>query len=479
MQEPYLSAIAANRFGLGARPGELAVIGADPRGWLRAQLAAPPPALAASELRSSVEILADALHLRREIQAARSAGASTNGAAPADAARSGDAAASDVLQKLPQFLRPIYVSEVTARFQHAVATDRPFLERLTQFWSNHFAVSIDKQFLAGLAGSFEREAIRPHVLGNFSDLLLAAETHPAMLLYLDNHLSVGPHSQAAQRLERRPGRRKIGINENLAREILELHTLGVGGGYTQTDVTTFAEVITGWSIGGDGGRFAVAEPGRFVFRAELHEPGAKVVLGRRYPDDGFGQGAAVLHDLARSRATAHFIATKLTRHFVADDPPPAVVAHLADAFSHGGGDLPTVYRALIDAREAWAEPLAKYKTPSDYIVSSFRGLTLPVEPGRAPLAPFELLGQRTWQPGSPAGWPDRSADWDGASALMKRVEWADAVGGRLGSRRDAAALAPELLGANLSATTRQAVARAASGAQAVTLLLAAPEFMRR
>jgi uncharacterized protein (DUF1800 family) len=479
MQEPYLAAIAANRFGLGARPGELAIVGSDPRGWLRAQLAAPPPGLASSELRSAGQILADALQLRREIQAARKADAFVNTAPQADAAKSEAGAVNDVLQKLPQFLRPIYVSEVSARFQLAVATDRPFLERLTQFWSNHFAVSVDKQFLAGLAGSFEREAIRPHVLGNFSDLLLAVETHPAMLLYLDNHLSVGPHSSAAQRLERRQGQRKIGINENLAREILELHTLGVGGGYTQTDVTTLAEVITGWSIGGDGGRFAQGEPGRFVFRAQLHEPGAKVVLGRRYADEGFAQGAAVLRDLAHERATAHFIATKLTRHFVADDPPRAVVARLADAFSHSGGDLPTVYRALIDAREAWAEPLAKYKTPTDYIVSSFRGLSLPVEAGRAPIAPFELLGQRTWQPGSPAGWPDRSADWDGASALLKRIEWADAVGGRLGSRRDAAALAPQLLGANLSVATRQAVARAASGAQAVTLLLAAPEFMRR
>jgi uncharacterized protein (DUF1800 family) len=477
--QAYLSAIAANRFGLGARPGELAVIGGDPRGWLHAQLVAPPPVLAASELRSSVQILAAALQLRREIQAARKAGAIANTAAQADAAKTGDAAANDALQKLPRFLRPIYVGEATARFQQAVATDRPFLERLTQFWSNHFAVSVDKQFLAGLAGSFEREAIRAHVLGNFSDLLLAAETHPAMLLYLDNHLSVGPHSQAAPRLERRREQRRIGINENLAREILELHTLGVGSGYTQSDVTTFAEVITGWSISGDGGRFAEAEPGRFVFRAELHEPGAKVVLGRRYADAGFGQGAAVLRDLARERATARFIATKLTRHFVADDPPPAVVARVADAFSHSAGDLPTVYRALVGAREAWAQPLAKYKTPADYIVSSFRGLTLPVEPGRAPLAPFELLGQRTWQPGSPAGWPDRSADWDGASALMKRIEWADAVGARLGSRRDAAALAAELLGANLSEPTRQALARAASGAQAVTLLLAAPEFMRR
>src|SRR5579864_3575607 len=411
MQE-FAPAIAANRFGLGARPGELAAIGGDPRGWLRAQLTAPGAQLADARLRCSREVLAQALELRRELQAARRSGA---GGAAADAGARGAAAR----QKLPQFLRPIYLAEVTARFQQALASERPLTERLTQFWANHFAVSIDKQFLAGLAGGFEREAIRPHVLGNFCDLLLAAETHPAMLLYLDNYLSVGPHSEAAWRAERRQGQRRIGINENLAREILELHTLGVGGGYTQADVTTFAAVLSGWSIGGEGGRFRGGVPGQFLFRPELHEPGTKVVLGTRYRDDGFGQGVAVLRDVARARATAQFVATKLARHFIADEPPAAAVARLADAFHSSGGDLPRVYHALLDAREAWDSGLAKYKSPCDYVLSAYRGLGLPADAAHAPLAPFELLGQRTWSPGSPAGWPDRSADWDGAAALMK------------------------------------------------------------
>jgi uncharacterized protein (DUF1800 family) len=468
MLDPAAAAIAANRFGLGARPGELAAIGGDGRDWLRAQLKGSPPVLADAQLRPSAEILVQGQHLRREIEEAKKS-------ARADA---GDAAMAD-LMKVGQYLKPIYVSEATARLAQAVATERAFVERLTQFWANHFAVSIDKQLLAGLAGSFEREAIRPHVLGRFSDMLLAVETHPAMLLYLDNHLSVGPDSPAAQRLERRQTQRKIGINENLAREILELHTLGVGAGYTQADVTSFAEVITGWSIGDDRGRFAGGTPGVFLFRAEFHEPGTKVVLNTRYPDTGFDQGVAVLRDIARQPATAHFIATKLVRHFVADDPPPQVVSRVAGAFTASEGDLPTVYRALIDAHDSWAAPLAKFKTPSDYIVSTFRGLSLPVEAGKGGVAAFELLGQRTWSPGSPAGWPDKSADWDGSSALIKRIQWADAVGARLGSKRDAAQLAPQLLGANLSDATRTAVARAASGAQAVTLVLAAPEFMRR
>jgi uncharacterized protein (DUF1800 family) len=300
-----------------------------------------------------------------------------------------------------------------------------------------------------------------------------------MLLYLDNHLSVGPHSRAALLLKRRNRERHVGINENLAREMLELHTLGVGGGYTQTAVTTFAEVITGWSIGGAEGRLRDGEPGKFLFRQELHEPGAKTILGKRYADEGYEQGVAVLQDLAAHPSTARFVATKLARHFIADEPTPRAVERIAHAYHYSGGHLPTVYRALIDGPEAWAQPLTKYKTPSDYIVSTFRGLELPPDAGRTPLAPFELMGQRIYCPGSPAGWPDRAADWDGAAALMTRIEWADAVGQRVGNERDAAALAPKLLGVTLTDVTRTAIARAASGSQGITLLLAAPEFMRR
>jgi uncharacterized protein (DUF1800 family) len=471
MLERLTSAIAANRFGLGSRPGELDAIGGNGRDWLRAQLKDAPPRLTDAQLRTSSDILVETLDLRREIRASRQAASS------ADAA--GAQVAAAVLMKVPQLLRPIYIEEATARFKEAVSTDRPFVERLTQFWTNHFAVSVDKNVVLGLAGSLEREAIRPNVLGNFDDLLLAVESHPAMLLYLDNHLSVGPDSKAAQNVERRHTERKVGINENLARETLELHTLGVGGGYTQTDVTSYAEVITGWSIGGEQGRQPQGDPGKFMFRAELHEPGPKVVLGKRYPDTGYGQGVAVLHDLANNPSTARFIATKLARHFIADDPPRKAVDRIAQAYMSSGGHLPTVYRALIDAPDAWTQPLAKYKTPSDYIVSSFRGLQIPLDNVRMPLAPFELLGQRNYGPGSPAGWPDRSADWDGGSALMKRIEWADAIGQKLGNRRDAAELAPQLLGETLTSATRTAIARAASGSQAVTLLMAAPEFMRR
>lgn len=488
MLERFTAAVAANRFGLGARPGDLEDIGGEPREWLRTQLTGSAPWLAGGELQSSSQVLARALQARRELRLAKSAAReataakdSTTAKDPTSAQGSGPAPAdaTNDLLKIGQIYRPVYMAEVGARFRQGVATDRPFVERLTYFWTNHFAVSVDKAAVLGLAGGLEREAIRPNVLGTFTDLLLAVERHPAMLLYLDNHQSLGPHSQAARAIERRGSGRRAGINENLAREILELHTLGVGGGYTQADVTSFAEVITGWSIGGEAGRLPQGEAGEFMFRPQLHEPGAKIVLGKRYADSGYEQGERVLRDLAVHHATARFVATKLARHFIADEPPARAVEQIFNAFLSSGGHLPTVYRALIDSPEAWEQPLAKYKTPNDYIVSTFRGLQLPTDTGRSPLAPFELLGQRTYSPGSPAGWPDRSADWDGASALIKRVEWADAVGQRVGSHRDAATLASQMLGDTLSSVTRTAISRAASAAQAVTLMLAAPEFMRR
>jgi len=495
----YSAAIAANRFGLGARPGDISVIGADGPGWLMAQLHGPQPMLQAAGLRPTADILSDAYAIRQQVQSLRraaaaarpaiaagtAAGAGTGGAAAgiAAGASSGEtpetAAALASVMRLPQLLRPIYIAEVQARLRNAVMTERPLVERLVYFWSNHFAVSIDKQVLLGVAGSMEREAIRPHVLGNFSELLLAVEQHPAMLLYLDNQRSVGPTSQLAQRAARRE--RTLGLNENLAREILELHTLGVDAGYTQADVTSFAKVLTGWSLGGGegAGPMQAGTIGEFLFRPLLHEPGTQTVFGRRYAQSDQAQGRAALIDLARSSATAHHIATKLARHFIADDPPPAAVARIARAFEKSDGDLPQVYRALIETPEAWQAPLAKYKTPQDYLVSIHRGLQLPVDDKPRSIAGFDVLGQRQFAPGSPAGWPDRSDDWDGASALLKRIEFADAVAQRVGGTRAVIELGPQLLGANYSDATRTSLSHAASDAQALTLLLTAPEFLRR
>ena len=238
-----------------------------------------------------------------------------------------------------------------------LATEESFRERLVHFWTNHFAVSADKPQVLALAGTLENEAIRPHVAGRFADMLTAVESHPAMILYLDNQASIGPGSQLAQRRSRRSsaGDRKLGINENLAREILELHTLGVDGGYTQQDVTTFARALTGWSIGTD--RFpGGGELGKFAFHDAAHEPGAKTIMGTRYGQSGVAQPRAVLTDLAKHPATARHVATKLARHFIADEPPPDAVERIAKAFRDSDGDLPTVHRAVLDTPEAWVTP---------------------------------------------------------------------------------------------------------------------------
>jgi uncharacterized protein (DUF1800 family) len=308
-------------------------------------------------------------------------------------------------------------------------------------------------------------------------MLLAVEQHPAMLLYLDNQRSVGPNSMAAQRAARRD--RTLGLNENLAREILELHTLGVDAGYTQSDVTSFAKVLTGWSIGGGVGQLLEGKIGEFEYRPQVHEPGAQTVFGRRYAQADMAQGIAVLGDLAAATPTARHIATKLARHFIADDPPPRAVAHIAQAFERSGGDLPQTYQAVISCQEAWDTPQSKFKTPQDYVVSVFRGLQLPVAQRPDSILPFATLGQRQFAPGSPAGWPDRSEDWDGASSLMKRIEFADSLAQALTAPPPIAELGPQLLGATYTEETKTSLSRAANTAQALTLLLTAPEFLRR
>jgi len=457
----------------------MSLAGQDPQGWLEKQLKGSPPSISGDGLKPSAEILEQALELRHDLVEAR-----REKQAGGDPSKSLAAAAL----KLPAIYRPVYLDEAYARFSQAVSTERPFLERITQFWTNHFAVSIDKIAVLGIAGAMEREAIRPHVTGSFTRLLLAVEKHPAMLLYLDNQASIGPNSRAARFLAKRGkgGGRKVDINENLAREILELHTLGVDGGYTQADVTTFAQAISGWSIGGEdhGRRFArlgldSGKPGEFFFRDVFHEPGARRLLGKSYGDDGVKQGEAILEDLALRPETARHISTKLARHFIADEPAREVVERLTHTWLDSRGNLTRVYQALIESPEAWREPLAKFKTPADYIYSSHRALAIPLAEKRRALQAFEALGQRNLMPGSPAGWPDTSADWDGSSALLKRIAWADAVAQRMGDARNARELAPQILGATLSDTTAKAIARAESGVQAMTMLMASPEFMRR
>lgn len=438
------AAVAAHRFGLGEP--QLAPLAADPRGWLLAQLG------------------------------------------PADTPR-GDAlpGAAEVLQSLRatpaerrnELTRGLIEADRQSRLRTALATRRPFAERLHLFWCNHFTVSIAKGAARALVGAFEREAIRPHIAGSFEQLLAAATTHPAMLRYLDNQQSAGPNSRAVERAARRAAAsgeeaRVTGLNENLARELLELHTLG--GGHSQADVTACAALLTGWR----------AEPrhdGALPFDPAWHEPGAKTVLGRRY---GAGPEAlpALLHDLAVHPSTAQHVCTKLARHVVADDPPPALVERLAARWRASGGQLDAVCRVLVESPEAWDPTPAKLKTPEEFVLASARLLELDAGAAPAPLARLidaggVMLGQRAQAAPSPAGWPDRAADWMGPEALWKRVEWAHRFAARLGRQVDARELAAASLGPQLDDVTRREIERAADAPQALALLLLAPQFQRR
>ncbi|HVS23099.1 MAG TPA: DUF1800 domain-containing protein [Gammaproteobacteria bacterium] len=511
------AAIAANRFGLGARPRDAAAIGSDPKGWLEDQLAA---AKRATAKQPSPPESAQTLQKLRDLQAVRQAAAQARAnagqpkktnTAPANGDGASTAApngapgiAEQAIREFGQFSRDHYMEQVNERNRRAIETDQPFVERLVQFWANHFAISADKALVGPIAGLYEQEAIRPHAVGNFYALLLAVERHPAMNMYLDNTTSMGPSSTAAG-LARSRGR-TLGLNENLAREILELHTLGVDGGYTQQDVTEFAKVITGWSIGGaigPGARGAVkpangkrggargagpagafasgGEPGQFYFRAAMHEPGEKTVLGKKYKERGVEEGEQVLATLARSAATAKHLATKLARHFVADDPPAALVARLADVYLKHDGELAPVYRELIRADESWREPLAKYKTPNDFVISTFRALDHVPDNLQQVTAFLNELGQRPYTPGSPAGWPDTAANWDGGDSLLKRIQWSGAVGKRVGAlagQTDAADLAASILGP-VSEATLAGIRGAADRGEGLALLISAPEFQRR
>jgi len=461
------TAIAANRFGLGARPGELDRFEKNPKTVLLDQLQGPSatPAVLA-QLPASDKVLTEVLEVRKaQRETKKMVG---EGQIPAD------------VPKYGKLVRSYYIDQAGARFRYAVETDYPFHERLVRFWSNHFAVSADKQPVSALAGLYENEAIRPNLNGSFLELLLAAETHPAMILYLDNERSIGPGSMIAQpRRKRRANKRDVGINENLAREILELHTLGVNGGYRQADVTAFAKVLTGWSIGTDQGRFKAGTPGAFVFREAAHEPGSQVIMGERYQQGGFDQGVAVLRKLASEPSTARFIATKLVRHFVADDPPAAMVERIASVFLKSSGQLPEVHAALVQSPEPWQVPLAKYKTPEEFVISTHRAYDQ--VPGRMNIviAALEQMGQMPLRPGSPQGWPDTAAQWGGADALYKRIEWANAAARQVGSLRNPLQVGEWSLGANFSEPTRTAIRRAESVVQGTTLLLASPDFQRR
>jgi len=477
------AAIALNRFGLGARPSD--PLPSDSKSWLIGQLSAfQPRPKALSMIPSRAEVVGQLAEYLAQARMDRQAKRSMQPASLATgASQQADKQPDPLRRYLRQSIRDDYLAMNSARLNSALTTDNPFAERLVHFWANHFAVSVDKLPVIGLAGLLEFEAIRPNLFGRFSDLLLAVEQHPAMLVYLDQAQSIGPNSEVGRFAAER-GAKQRGLNENLAREIMELHTLGVRTGYSQTDVTEFARALTGWTVSGIArGPMARAvgggEDGAFHFAEALHEPGSRTIMGKGYSQQGEAQARAILLDLAASPATARHISTKLARHFAGDDPPQVVVDRLSSAFLASPGDLPTVYRALINSPEAWAAKPLKFKTPWEWSVSALRAVgQTSIDPTVA-AGMLKQLGQPTWQPGSPAGWDDIAASWAAPEALMRRVEIAQRLAAGAGSAIDARALAEKILPGSLGDSTRTAIARAESPQEGLAMLLVSPEFVRR
>ncbi|HEY1385211.1 MAG TPA: DUF1800 domain-containing protein [Dongiaceae bacterium] len=451
--------IATQRFGLGARPGELGDIAEGPQAWLLAQIRADarlPAALA--DIRPSNERFVELAEARQERKEMKQSGEQD----------------TDVFARLKEQQRSLFIGDTAARLQAASASDAPFAERWIRFWSNHFTVSIARPVIASLVVPFENEAIRPHAFGRFTDLALAVMRHPAMLIYLDNAQSFGPNSPLGRR-------RDVGLNENLAREFMELHTLGVEGGYTQDDVRALAKILTGWTIVRPGQKRLRSNgaPGSFQFAEFAHEPGDKELLGRRYAEAGEQEGIAAIRDLCAHPATAQHIATRIARHFLADDPPPTVVAALADEFERSTGDLSAVARRLVALPASWSLPMTKARQPEEWLIAMRRAFAAPDDaPAVQTLGALKQLGQVPFAAPSPAGWPDESAGWLGPEALMARLDFANVAARRIRIDQPGK-LADQIFGPGLADESRLQIARAPSAAAAVALLLVSPDFMLR
>ncbi len=488
-------ALALSRFGLGSGPDGVTAAGHDAREGLMAEIAAGAPVL--SGLKTTPDLIADLAEYQQQVKAMRQANpapAATPTPIAPDTTMSpqmmqnmglGDGAPARPPAAMTQTnprpgkkankpdynpIRETDQAEVDARYNGSVRQVAiGFNERLVMFWMNHFAVSVKKNQLCGITtGAYEREAIRPNIFGTFFDLTYAVETHPCMLEYLDNAQSVGPDSMANRKGQR-------GLNENLAREIMELHTLGVGSGYSQADVTAFAKVITGWTFSRNGQR---GPAGQFTFNDRAHEPGAQTIMGRTYRQDGVEQGQAVLRDLCRHPATATHIATKLARHFVADDPPPALVARLTQRFRDTDGHLGEVSKALVEAPEAWTPSLNKIRSPNEYLCALIRASGVTMKPGQITGA-LTNMGQALWQPSGPNGYPDTVAAWASPEGMAARLEVVSALSHRLDPSLDPRQFAESHLGALLGDHTRDAIARAETHPQGLSLVFLSPEFMRR
>lgn len=412
-------------------------------------------------------------------------------------------------------LRLVAKELMESKVLRATYSERQLLEVMTDFWLNHFNVFIGKGNERIELTSYERDVIRPHALGKFEDLLVATAQNPAMMLYLDNWLNVGPNSDWVRGGGRRRGKRKTsarprltGLNENYGRELLELHTLGVDGGYSQKNVTEVAKVFTGWTVE------VPREGGTFEFDDTMHEPGTKIVLGQTIKEAGQQEGFEVLHILAHSPATANFICKKIAMRFVADNPPPALVRRMATTFLEKNTDIREVLVTMLKSAEFWESEIyhAKMKTPLEFVVSALRATGAEVTDAGVIVAQLRGLGMPLYGSLPPTGYSMKADSWVSSSGLLGRINFAARLASghlrgvqvtpsawageqMVDPSQTQAALEESILGGDVSGQTHSTIAAVLQKSQAdgrlkgpdhapeaaiiETLLLGSPEFQRR
>lgn len=460
-------ALAVHRFGLGARPQEIEAASRDPKAWLLAQVDGPAdqptPVIPGSTLMSGGALVVAEKEFHEKQKNLRLA-KKANGEVDEEAKKALYKARYEMIS-----------ADMAARFALGFKTQKPFAERLVWFWTNHFGVSSSNGECAPYLGAFEREVVRPNINGKFETMVLAAMTHPAMLHYLNNVQSIGPNSPAGLRSKR-------GLNENLGRELMELFTLGVDGGYTQADVIAMAKLLTGFAVDNTG-------PGvnGFRFYPNRHEPGPITLRGKTYPSGEAGTRAAIA-DLANDPATAHHIAVKFATAFIADNPSPHSVKRLEDSFKKSGGDLRVLAETALSDPHAFQPALTKVRSPVEFVTATYRLLDLPkadLKPEqsanqiRGAMGVARLMGEFPMSAPSPKGWPLDSEAWSGPDAILMRIEWSRQVSQRIQPNVDVVTMAAEGLGPLMSDSTSTAIAHASSKSEAVALLLSSPEFQRR
>ncbi len=448
--------IATNRFGMGARLTEIDDARHSPRDWLIGSLA---PITPPKDAPTAIEMIRKWVKYKEQ---QKNTNKKTN---------SMKAVSQDTVSFHDSFR-----SNSAQIIKSSIETSSSINYRLLDFFSNHFSVSAKNPGMKFLAPALDWDAIAPNILGPFSNMLTAAITHPAMLLYLDNVNSIGPHSLQGNK------RKKSGLNENLAREILELHTLSVNGNYTQSDVNELAKAITGWSITRKNDTTELLKGDAYIYRPNNHEPGNRYILDKYYFDsiDNDTQGRKILTDLANHPSTALHICTKLAQHFVNDEPNSKLINNMKKTWLKTEGNLKAVMITLIESNSAWHKKSKKYKSPREFLISTYRAGNIIISNKKNLINHLNHLGQLPYHSGSPAGYGDFNSTWNGPDALLRKIEWVEIVSKHKQLRRsNSLDLVNTSLSNSISKATLDIIKQAENQQQAIALLFLSPDFLYR